>query len=155
MTPHLAAPSAPVLLWPGNQPLPASLECVGVLGGTEAISAGQIDLLIPPFAWDAVTRSAAGEAFEIEYRVSHARSDAHGVPIFLDPTMTPNTSMASSTTSTLPPVTPVGTIPDTMPSTTASMHQTADPTLADGQPSSKSAGVQAVTIDVYRQRNLS
>jgi hypothetical protein len=35
MTPHLAAPSAPVLLWPGNQPLPASLECVGVLGGTE------------------------------------------------------------------------------------------------------------------------
>jgi len=63
---HLAAPSAPVLLWPGNQPLPASLECVGVLGGTEAISAGQIGLLIPPIAWDAVTRSAAGEAFEIE-----------------------------------------------------------------------------------------
>lgn len=89
---YYAGANAPLFAWPGNQPLPFSVECVGVLGGVEAVPAGSLALAVPPEAWDGITRTEAsggeGASFQIQYRILHADSVPHGIPIFIDPSMT-------------------------------------------------------------------
>ena len=89
---YYAGAQAPLFAWPGNQTLPFSINCVGVLGGVEAVPAGSLDLMVETEAWDGITRSATGSgegtSFQIEYRILYADSVPHGIPIFLDPSMT-------------------------------------------------------------------
>jgi LysM repeat protein len=90
---YFSGAAAPIFTGTGNQPLPFSLECVGVLGGTEAAPAGNLELSIPPDAWGGITRTASstgeGASFQIEYRITNADSAPHGFPIELDPSMAP------------------------------------------------------------------
>lgn len=89
---YYAGANAPLFAWPGDQPLPFSMECVGVLGGVEALPAGSLALTVPPEAWDGVTRTESGggeeASFQIQYRILRADSVPHGIPIFIDPSMT-------------------------------------------------------------------
>lgn len=89
---YYAGANAPLFAWPGNQSLPFSVECVGVLGGVDAVPAGSLALAVPPEAWDGITRTEAssgeGASFQIQYRILHADSAPRGIPIFIDPSMT-------------------------------------------------------------------
>jgi len=89
---YYAGANAPLFAWTGNLPLPFSVECVGVLGGVEAVPAGSLAMVVPPAAWDGITRTETsggeGASFQIQYRVLHAASVPHGIPIFIDPSMT-------------------------------------------------------------------
>jgi len=100
---YLGGSNAPVINWPGDRNLTASIACIGIAGGgTDAIELGQVDLDIPPEEWDHITRrvdSLGGEgSFKVEYRVTQGAT-SHGFPIYLDERMTPptNLTMAIST----------------------------------------------------------
>ncbi|MGD1992991.1 MAG: LysM domain-containing protein, partial [Anaerolineae bacterium] len=95
---HLAGEQAFLLTWPGDAPLPISLSCVGVVdGATDAVELGQLEITARPEAWDGLTRRAVAAsdegAFSLDYRVSQVGGAGRGHPIFLDPTMTPPTSL--------------------------------------------------------------
>lgn len=67
-------------VWPGDQPLPIDLSCVGIHnGGSDAVELGQIALEIPPANWDGITRQISSEdgedRFSAEYRISHQEAE--------------------------------------------------------------------------------
>ncbi len=94
--PYLEGNSAPIIAWPENIPLPMNFSCVGVTGGgTDALELGMVALSIPPADWGS-TRSVEvdgenGHLF-LEYRVSRDEIPSHGIPIYLDPSMTSPTN---------------------------------------------------------------
>ena len=85
---HLGGDHAPVFTWPGNQPMPFDINCVGITdGGTDSVELGRIEILAEPDTWDGAIRlaeSAGGEgSFEMEYRIGR-RSGGMGFPTILD-----------------------------------------------------------------------
>jgi LysM repeat protein len=95
---HLGGESALVIPWPGDQSISIDASCVGVLGsGTEAVELGRLVMDIPPEAWDGVARQSpevsAEGSFSLEYRVGPADEESHGIPIWLDETMTRPTDL--------------------------------------------------------------
>ncbi|HSR20566.1 MAG TPA: hypothetical protein VLL49_06595 [Anaerolineales bacterium] len=71
---HLGGATAPVISWPPSQPIPLAVTCVGVVGGTEAMELGRVELNIPYEDWDGMLRHAAATgaegSYEFWYRVS-------------------------------------------------------------------------------------
>ncbi|MBN1814742.1 MAG: LysM peptidoglycan-binding domain-containing protein, partial [Anaerolineae bacterium] len=95
---HLSESTALIVPWPGSEPLPIDVTCVGVVdGATDAIDLGQVLITARPEAWDGLTRRAVAASdegsFTLDYRVSLAEGSDRGHPIFLDPTMTPPTNL--------------------------------------------------------------
>lgn len=91
---YLDGETAPVITWPGDQPLPLDVSCVGITaGGTDALELGRVELSIPPEQWDGVIRevevSGAEGSYEFGYRVTRTGSIPRTVPMYLDPDMTP------------------------------------------------------------------
>jgi hypothetical protein len=94
---YLSGEAAPIITWPGNQPLSVDATCVGILGGgTEAVELGHLLLQIPPGEWDGVARwspEVSNEgSFTLEYRVVRALEGVSAVSP--DPSMTPPTNLA-------------------------------------------------------------
>jgi hypothetical protein len=95
---HLSEGTALVIPWPGDEPLPIDVTCVGVVdGATDAVELGQVLITARPQAWDGLTRRAVASSdegsFTLDYRISRAEEESRGHPIFLDPTMTPPTNL--------------------------------------------------------------
>ena len=95
---YLSGEGARIISWPGNQPITLSATCVGILGGgTEAVELGQLLLEVPPSEWDGVARwspEVSNEgSFTLEYRIGPSTEEGHGIPIWLDTTMTPPTNL--------------------------------------------------------------
>ena len=95
---YYAGNHAPVIMWPGNENLALDISCTGVEnGGTEAIQAGHLSLSIPSDNWDGVATWATSEQqedyFLLHYLVSHTTPDGRGIPVLLDPNMTPPTNL--------------------------------------------------------------
>lgn len=86
--------AAPVIQWPPNQPLPASIFCVGTNGGTEAVELEKLELNIPPEQWNGIKYPAIvdglGGQLLVETRVSQ---ETTAIPIRLDPSMTVPTNV--------------------------------------------------------------
>ncbi len=93
----LAGDSAPLISWPGNQPLPLVIDCVGILGGSEAIELGQINLMIPPEDWDGISKEheSDGEGGHLYLRtqVTQLSGDPRNTPKSPDPLMTKPTNV--------------------------------------------------------------
>lgn len=91
--PSLKGNQAPLISWPGDQDLPASISCVGVSGGAEAVNLGSLELSIPPEEWDASDRELSLEGgldeLQFAYRITPQDEGSQIVPLFLDPSMTP------------------------------------------------------------------
>ena len=85
---------APVIQWPADQPLPASIFCVGTNGGTEAVELEKLELNIPPEQWNGIKYpvivDGLGGRLLVETRVSQGTS---AIPIRLDPSMTVPTNV--------------------------------------------------------------
>ncbi len=95
---YYAGNHAPVIMWPGNENLALDISCTGVENdGTEAIQAGHLSLSIPSDNWDGVATWATSELqedyFLLHYLVSHTTPDGRGIPVLLDPNMTPPTNL--------------------------------------------------------------
>jgi hypothetical protein len=95
---HLSESTALVVPWPGSEPLPIDVTCVGVVdGASDAVDLGQMLITARPEAWDGLTRRAVASSdegsFTLDYRVSRAEGESRGHPIFLDPSMTPPTDL--------------------------------------------------------------
>jgi LysM repeat protein len=95
---HLSDSTALVVAWPGDEPLPVDITCVGVVGGAiDAVDLGQVLITARPEAWDGLTRRAVAASdegsFTLDYRVSRVEAETRGHPIFLDPSMTPPTNL--------------------------------------------------------------
>lgn len=80
--------------WPADQPLPFSVECVGIhAGGTDWVDLGLAAMRIPPESWDGTVRrvtSVGGEgSFTVEYRINWEGLVAKDP----DPDMTPPTNV--------------------------------------------------------------
>jgi hypothetical protein len=89
----LVGDNAPIINWPGDQPLPATISCVGVAGGgTEAVELGQIELEIPPEEWNGIRHpveiDGEGGHLLIETRVTRLSEYSRAVPKWPDPDMT-------------------------------------------------------------------
>jgi len=94
----LVGDDAPLISWPGDQPLTATISCIGTAGGgSDAVELGQIELNIPPEEWNGVRhpvelRGEGGQLL-IEYRVSHVYDSSRSVPKWPDPDMTEPTNV--------------------------------------------------------------
>jgi len=90
---QLVGGSAPAITWNSDEPLPLAVTCVGVAGGMEALELGRVELSIPPEDWNGIIHEIEGSGsdgrFAFTYRVSRQESPPSGVPMFLDPDMTP------------------------------------------------------------------
>jgi len=86
--------AAPVIQWPMDQPLPASIFCVGTNGGTETVELEKLELNIPPEQWNGIKYpvivDGLGGQLLVETRVSQGSA---AIPIRLDPTMTVPTNV--------------------------------------------------------------
>lgn len=95
--PDLEGDHAPLISWPGDQDLPVSISCVGISGGAEAVNLGSRDLAIPPEEWDGTARELTLEGgaddLYLAYRISRQDQTPSGVPLYLDPDMTPPTNV--------------------------------------------------------------
>ncbi len=94
----LVGDAAPLILWPPDQPLPATINCVGVAGGgTEAVELGQIALQILPDQWNGTRRSeevdGEGGHLLVEVRVTKLRGSSRLTPKYLDPNMAVPTNL--------------------------------------------------------------
>ena len=91
IAPFLSGDSMPLVVWPEGQPVPFSINCVGVAGGgLEAVNLGSINTSVEPAMRGAVRRaeSAGGEGrFAINYLVSRVAQAKE-----LDPNMTSPTN---------------------------------------------------------------
>jgi LysM domain len=90
----VGAGSTPVIFWPENEPITFDISCVGVAGGgTEALNLGREEVIIEPFFWNGTLfgRNITGPdgEFGVFYRVIPVGDHPRGVPIYLDPNMTP------------------------------------------------------------------
>lgn len=95
---YYAGVRAPVIMWPGNENLSLDISCTGVVnGGAEAIQAGHLTLAIPVTQWDDQARWATSEVqedgFLLKYKIGHTTPDGRGIPLMLDPSMTPPTNL--------------------------------------------------------------
>ena len=95
----LAGDSAPLISWPTDLPLPLTMNCVGILGGTEALDLGQINLEIPPEDWDGIQKShesdGDGGHLLAEIRISQLSGNPRNTPKYpLDQTC-PNLIMSA------------------------------------------------------------
>ena len=90
--------AAPVIRWPSNQPLQASIFCVGTTGGTEAVEMEQIELEIPRAQWNGLryhfTVDGAGGKLLIETMVERGISPPSPPP---PPLPTPDPDMTTPT----------------------------------------------------------
>jgi len=100
----LAGDSMPVFYWPRNLDLPLSVTCVGITaGGTEAVELGTWESSTPPDRWTGITLASSGGAlgaeagwggrFDFTFRITRADSGHRGIPLWLDPDMTPPTNV--------------------------------------------------------------
>ncbi len=85
---HLGGDHAPFFTWPGNEPMPFDITCVGITGGgTDSHELGRVEIIAEPDMWDGIPRRAEsreGEgSFELEYSISR-RSGGMGFPTILD-----------------------------------------------------------------------
>ncbi len=85
----LVGDSAPIISWPGDEPLAMSFACVGVRGGTQALEMGQIDLEIPPEEWDGSSgyheSDGEGGHLLLETKVTQLTGDPRNTPKYPDP----------------------------------------------------------------------
>ena len=86
---HLGGDAATVITWPGDQPLPLDVSCVGITsGGTDALELGRIELSIPPEDWNGTLLNAEVDGaeghFYFGYRVTQLDDAPRSVPLFLD-----------------------------------------------------------------------
>jgi len=90
----LQGDAAPVIQWPTDQPLPASIYCIGTNGGTEAVELEKLELNIPPEQWNGIKYpvivDGLGGRLLVETRVSQGTT---AIPIRLDPSMTVPTNV--------------------------------------------------------------
>lgn len=89
----LSGDSMPVFSWPRNRDLPISVSCVGIVGGgTDSVELGRWEDSIEPERWTGIhIGGGAAGMYEFAFRIT--RSDSgHGVPLYLDPDMTPPTN---------------------------------------------------------------
>jgi LysM repeat protein len=91
---HLSGDYAPVFPWPGDQPLPVTITCVGLhAGGTDAVEVGRLEIVARPETWDGLIRhavSAGGEdSFALEYRIGLEEEHAK----YPDPSITSPTNV--------------------------------------------------------------
>ena len=88
--PFLVGETAPLISWPGDQPLPFTLNCVGISGGgTEAVDLGSLDMEIDPLFWDGTTHriQAADGSMSFSYRISRIDTGSRIIPMTIDPDM--------------------------------------------------------------------
>ena len=87
----LESESAPIISWPADQPLPLSIACVGVSGGTEALDLGAIALEIQPDEWDGIRHGHESEGegghLEVAIQVTQLTGDPRNTPKEPDPLM--------------------------------------------------------------------
>ena len=93
----LEGDAAPLISWPVDQPIPFSIACVGVSGGTEALEFGVIDIEIPPEQWDGnrqdyETEGEGGHLF-LQVKVTQTSGDPRYAPKYPDPDMTKPTNV--------------------------------------------------------------
>lgn len=85
----LVGDEAPIISWPGDQPLTMSFACVGARGGTEALDLGQIDLELTPEQWDgsSANHESDGEGGHLLLvtRVTQLSGDPLNTPKYPDP----------------------------------------------------------------------
>ena len=90
---YLEGENAPVITWPGDQPLPLTVSCVGINAGVEALELGRAELNILPENWNGVLHDVEVDGAEghyyFAYRVTRQESAPRGVPLYLDPDMAP------------------------------------------------------------------
>jgi hypothetical protein len=90
---HYSGESAPAVFWPQDQPLNASVTCVGITGGgSNALELGTWAARIPPERWTGVTQhgeaSGLDGSFSFSYRIGPAEPPEDVVPMDLDRNMT-------------------------------------------------------------------
>ncbi len=95
---HLSGESAPLIYWPRNRDLPLDISCVGITaGGTDALDLGRWHGVIPPEQWAGIplAEGATGSdgSFLVEFRITRTDGGGRGVPLWLDPDMTPPTNI--------------------------------------------------------------
>jgi len=86
---YYSGESAPAVFWPQDQPLDASVTCVGIVGGgTNALELGTWAARIPPERWTGVTQhgeaSGPDGSFSFIYRVGPAEPPNDLVPKVLE-----------------------------------------------------------------------
>lgn len=95
---YLSGGAVPVISWPGDQPLPISITCVGIIEGSTdpAVELGRLELNVPPGAWGVIHHgeSEGGEGtFMVDYRVSRVELLPIGPQKWIDYDMTPPTNL--------------------------------------------------------------
>jgi hypothetical protein len=98
IAPHFSGNDALNIPWVADQPIPIEMSCIGISsGGTDAIELGSVDPSPDPTAWDGIIRqisSAGGEgSFTLGYRVIPIGDTPGGVPLMLNPSMTPPSNL--------------------------------------------------------------
>ena len=91
---HFTGESAPVIFWPQNEPLNASVTCVGITGvGTDALELGTWEENIPMESWTGSTLFGGANgrdgSFSFSYRIERVGAREEVVPMYLDLDMTP------------------------------------------------------------------
>ncbi len=87
----LLGDAAPLIIWPHDQALTGTINCIGVAGGTEAVELGRINLRILPEQWNGVRRAheveGEGGSMLAEVRVTRLLGSDVATPKYLDPEM--------------------------------------------------------------------
>jgi LysM repeat protein len=93
----LVGSAAPIISWPANQPLPLSVACVGVSGGTQALELGVIALEIPNDEWDGIRHGyesdGEGGHLFMDIQVTQLTGNPRYTPKYPDPLMTRPTNV--------------------------------------------------------------
>jgi hypothetical protein len=94
---YLSGDQAAIFNWPGNEALPFTISCVGIVaGGTDSIPLGSVEILAEPDTWDGTTRqveSSGGEGvFTLDYRINGIHD--MGFHAILDPSIPPPFDLA-------------------------------------------------------------
>ncbi|MBN1428948.1 MAG: LysM peptidoglycan-binding domain-containing protein [Anaerolineae bacterium] len=95
---HFSENQILTLSWPGNQPIPLDISCVGIGGGgTQALRLGRAELAIPPDDWDDTIRQTEvvgpEGSFTLGYRVGRTNVAPKPRPKGIDPDMTTPTNL--------------------------------------------------------------
>lgn len=93
----LVGSAAPLISWPADQPLPLSVACVGVSGGTQALELGVIALEIPNDDWDGIRHGyesdGEGGHLFMDIQVTQLTGNPRYTPKYPDPLMTRPTNV--------------------------------------------------------------
>lgn len=95
---HLSDAAAPLISWPGNEPLPIDVTCEGMSGGgSNSVDLGRLELSVGRGAWDDITRRAtsvpAEGFFTLDYRVSREEPLPIGPQPWIDDRLMPPTEL--------------------------------------------------------------